>query len=100
MYVDDHIFMSPEKKLIDKAIQELIAAGLKQRIKATHQEAKCYGSIKLSQPALFQSIMKDIKLGPSGSKKALSVPSTKIMQHAFESKDLMTGSIISQSQVS
>ena len=64
LYVDDDIFMSPDKILIDKAIKDLIAVGLK--IKDQGYPCDYIGvnikknddrSIKLSQPALIQLII-------------------------------------------
>ena len=93
LYVDG-IFMSPDNKLIDKAIKDLIVV----RLKIEDQGYPSYYvgvnikknkdcSIKLSQPALIQSIIKDVKLGPRASLKPVLVPSTKRVQHALGSKD-------------
>ena len=43
--------------------------------------------IKLSQPVLIQSIIRDVKLGPRASSKPVPAPLAKIMQPALESKD-------------
>ena len=71
LYVDDGIFVSPDKNLIDKTIQDLIAVILKIEDQGypldyigVNIKKNEDGSIKLSQPALIESIIKDIKLGP------------------------------------
>ena len=86
--------MSPDKNLIDKAIKDLIAVRLKIEdqgypldyvgVNIKNNEDR---SIRLSQPALIQSIIKDVKLGPRASLKPVQAPSTKILHHAFRSKD-------------
>ena len=94
LYVDNGIIMSPDKKLIDKAIEDFIAVGLKIKDQGypsdyvgVNIKKNKDGSTKLSQPALIQSIIKDIKLGPRASLKPVPAPSTKILQHALGSKD-------------
>ena len=86
LYVDDHILMSPDKTLIDKAIKDLTAVELKIKDQGYPPDyvgmnitQSSYGSVKLSQPALIQSIIKDVKLGPRAPSKHVPVPSTKIL---------------------
>ena len=74
LYVDDGIFLSPDKNLIDKAIKDLIAVGLKiegqgypSNYIGVNIKKNEKGSIKLPQQASIQSIIKDIKLGPRAS---------------------------------
>ena len=64
LYFDDGIFMSPDKNLIDKAIKDLIAVGLKiedrrnpSNYVGVNIKKNEDGNIKLSQPALIQSII-------------------------------------------
>ena len=93
-YVDDGIFMSSDKNFIDKAIKNLMVVGLKIEeqgypldyvgVNIKKNEDR---SIKLSQPALIQSIIKDVQLGPRASLKPVLAPSTKIFQHTLGSKD-------------
>ena len=82
--------------MIDKAIENLIAVGLKIKDQGNpldyigiYIKKNEDGSIKLSQQALIQSIIKEIKLGPRASLKPVLVPSTKILQHALGSKDFV-----------
>ena len=93
LYVDDGIFMSPEIIYIDKAIEDLIPAGIKVKDQGysfdnvvVNIKKSDDGSIKISQPTLIQCIIKNINLGPRASKPVPS-PSTKNLQHAVESKD-------------
>ena len=86
LYVDDGIFMSSGNTLIDKAINDLIAAGLKIEDQGYPSDyvginikQNDDGSVKLPLPALIKCIFKDIKLGPRASPIPVPMSLTKIL---------------------
>ena len=69
-YIDDGFFLSPHPHLIDEAIRDLISVGLKiedQGFPADYVGVNIKrnngGIILLLQPALIQSILKEVGLG-------------------------------------
>ena len=86
-YIDDGIFLSPHPHLIDEAIMDLNVRlkiedqGFPLDYVGVNMKQNNNGSILLLQPALIQSILKEVGLGPRMTLKPVPTPSQKFYNH-------------------
>lgn len=94
VYVDDGILISPNDSHIDKIIKELQERKL--NIEDQGYPSDYVGvninrldsdTIELTQPALIQSILRDIGFGPNTSTKPVPAASSRILHYHHDSPD-------------
>jgi histone deacetylase 1/2 len=87
VYVDDGLFFSPDKTAIDQAFADLVAAKFDIEdqgdisdylgVKVTHLPD---GTIKLTQPLLIESILKDLHFQDNTTPREVPAHTTRILQ--------------------
>ena len=86
LYTDDSILAGPDRDEVDKAINDIHAAGLDITIEGDIQDFLCVnidrkpdGSIHLTQPHLVDQILDDLKMREDTKTKPIPAASSKLL---------------------